>query len=109
LYGLSQNIGKDVKEERAIVVADGKDFQKNEAKSGDSWSFYPNPVEDVLYVTGLEGFYTIKIVDAVGQMVATVKGTAAEQQFDMRDNSPGMYLLKVESQGKSFTRKLIKK
>ena len=70
---------------------------------------YPNPVVDILHITGLEGFYTIKIVDTVGQMVTFVKGTSAELDLDMSRNPAGMYLIKIESQGRSITRKLIKK
>ena len=73
------------------------------------WSIYPNPVEGILYITGLEGFYTIKIVDTVGQVVATIKETATELEIDMSGKPAGMYLIKIEAQGKSVTRKLIKK
>ena len=73
------------------------------------WNIFPNPVTDILYITGLEGFYTIKIVDAVGQIVTSEKGISPELELDMSGKPAGMYLIKIESQGKSITRKLIKK
>ena len=78
-------------------------------KSEIKWNIYPNPVEGTFYITGLEGYYTIKIVDTVGQVVATIKGNATELEFDMSAKPAGMYLIRIESQGKSITRKLIKK
>jgi len=73
------------------------------------WNIYPNPVVDILYITGLEGFYSIKIVDTVGQVVTSIKGTSPELELDMSGKPAGMYLIKIESQGRSITRKLIKK
>jgi len=89
------------------MVAENR--QKEEDKSEVAWNFYPNPVKDILYITGLEGFYTIKMVNAVGRVVVSITGTSSEQELDMSGKSAGMYLLKIESQGKSVTRKLIKK
>ena len=73
------------------------------------WDIYPNPVVDILHIKGFEGFYTIKMVNAVGQVVVSIKGTSAEVELDMSGKPAGMYLLKIESQGKSITRKLVKK
>jgi len=80
-----------------------------DVKSEIKCNIYPNPVVDILYITGLEGFYTVKIVDTVGQVVTTIKGTSTELELDMSGKPAGMYLIKIESQGKSITRKLIKK
>ena len=73
------------------------------------WNIYPNPVVDILRITGLDGCYTIKIVDAVGQIVTSLKGNSSELELDMSAKPSGMYLIRIESQGKSITRKLIKK
>ena len=92
-----------------MIANNNKDIVKEDVKSEIKWSFYPNPVEDILYITGLEGFYTIKMVDAVGRVVVSVKGTSSEQEINLNGKPAGMYLLKIESQGKSVIRKLIKK
>jgi len=80
-----------------------------DVKSEIKCNIYPNPVVDILYITGLEGTYTVKIVDTVGQVVTVVKGTSTELELDMSGKPAGMYLIKIESQGRSMTRKLIKK
>ena len=109
-FGSNSSVKKEASDHHAVAVADAeKEVPKNDAKVMDKWDFYPNPVVDMLYITGLEGFYTIKIVDAVGLTIATVKGTDSEQQFNLSGRKAGMYLIKIESQGKSFTRKMIKK
>jgi hypothetical protein len=96
---------RDVKENTVVVRA----FEKEDIKPEIKWNFFPNPVEGILHITGLEGPYTIKIVDTVGQIVTSIKGTSAELELDMSRNPAGMYLIKIESQGRSITRKLIKK
>jgi hypothetical protein len=86
-------------------MSSGKEIAKSELK----WSIYPNPVVDIVRITGLEGAYTIKMVDAVGQVVASAKGSSAELEFNLSSKPAGIYLIRIESQGKSITRKLIKK
>ena len=109
LYGLTLKINsRDVKE-NTVVVHNSRTFEKEDVKPEVKWNIYPNPVVDILHITGLEGFYTIKIVDAVGQVVKSEKGTSTELDLDMSKNPAGMYMIKIESQGKSITRKLIKK
>ena len=97
--------------ENAIVVAQNRWMvsEKGDVRPEINCNIFPNPVTDILHITGLEGHYTIKMVDAVGQVVASIKGTSAKLEFDMSSKPAGMYLIKIESQGKSITRKLIKK
>lgn len=70
---------------------------------------YPNPVVDIVRVTGLEGTYTAKIMDVLGQVVVSEKGSSAELELDLSGKPAGMYLIKIEMQGKTIIRKLIKK
>ena len=79
------------------------------AKPEIKWEIYPNPVVDILHIKGLEGFYNIKMMNAVGQVVVSIKGISEEVRIDMNGKPAGMYLLKIESQGKSITRKVVKK
>ena len=99
----------DVKENANVVAQNSRLFEKEDVKPEITWNIYPNPVTGILHITGLEGHYTIKIVDTVGQIVTSIKGTSSELELDMSGKPAGMYLLKIESQGKSITRKLIKK
>ena len=83
--------------------------KKETTNPATNLEIYPNPVIDVVYVNGLEGKHTIKIMNALGQVVVSVKGTSAEQELDLTGKPTGMYLIRIELQGKTITRKLIKK
>jgi hypothetical protein len=110
LYGVTLNINnRDDKVNTILVAHSSKSFEKEDVKPEIKCVIYPNPVEGILHITGLEGFYSIKIVDTVGQVVTFIKETSSELELDMSDKPAGMYLIKIESQGKSITRKLIKK
>ena len=109
LYGLTLNINNDAGDTTANVVHIGFSSEKEISNPEIKLSIYPNPVENVVRVTGLEGMYTVKMLDALGQVIASAKGSSAELEFDLSRKPAGMYLIKIESQGKSITRKLIKK
>ena len=110
LYGATlsihdQGFGNDTTNVAGNNKAIGLEIAKPEIK----WNIYPNPVVDILHISGVEGFYNIKLMNAVGQVVVSIKGTSAEIELNLSDQPAGMYLLKIETQGKSVTRKLIKK
>jgi len=110
LYGASLNINiQDVPNDTTSVVGNNRAIGLEITKPEIKWEIYPNPVVDMLHIKGFEGFYTIKIVNAVGQVVVLIKGTSDEVRIDMNGKPAGMYLLKIESQGKSITRKVVKK
>ena len=110
LYGINLNVNHpDVQEKISVFAVNSRVLEKDDFKTEMKWNIYPNPVENILYITGLEGSYIIKIVDAVGQIVTSIKGTSTELELDMSGKPAGLYLLKIESQGRSVTRKLIKK
>ena len=109
LYGVTLNNNRNVNVNTAIASGNYSISENEIAKPEIQWNIYPNPVEDVLHITGLEGFYTIKMIDSVGQLVFSIKGSSAEEKLDMSRKTAGMYLIRIESQGKSITRKLIKK
>jgi hypothetical protein len=110
LYGLTFSIGdKDAKDATATVAYGDMSSEKVIAKPELKCTIYPNPVMDVVRITGFEGAYTVKMVDAVGQVVASAKGSSDELELDLGGKPAGMYLIKIESQGKSITRKIIKK
>jgi len=98
-----------VKNDTTHVAGSNKTIGMEIAKPEIKWEIYPNPVVDILHIKGLEGFYNIKMMNAVGQVVVSIKGISEEVRIDMNGKPAGMYLLKIESQGKSITRKVVKK
>jgi len=67
-------------------------------------SLYPNPVHDKLYVKGLNNAAHLEIYNNVGQKTKTAVGTS----IDVSDLAPGVYLLKVRSEGKTQSFKFLK-
>jgi len=67
-------------------------------------SLYPNPVHDKLYVKGLNNAAHLEIYNNVGQKTKTAVGTS----IDVSDLAPGVYLLKVRSEGKNQSFKFLK-
>lgn len=76
---------------------------------------YPNPVVDVLNITGVlaEGEATIELVDVVGRVVYTANVTASgnsfEESINMSGLASGSYVLKVTQNDEVKTLKIVKK
>ena len=68
---------------------------------------YPNPATDVVRIEGLEGAYTIKVINILGQVVYSVKGSSHELTLNVSSLTSGMYFLCIESFQKVTTRKII--
>lgn len=62
---------------------------------------YPNPVENIIYVSGLEKDADIKVIGTDGKIV---KQTVA-QQIEVSDLAKGMYLLSVDGRMVKFIKK----
>jgi hypothetical protein len=106
---MTTDINSNDKVNTTTIAAIDKPSEKETAKPEPQWVIFPNPVVDIVRITGLDGSYTIKIVDVVGQVVILVKGSSSEPEIDMSGKPAGIYLIKIEAQGKSITRKLMKK
>jgi len=87
----------------AVVLA------TQEVAKGSKISYYPNPVIDYLTITNDAKIRNIEIYNAMGQRVLDETVNAEKGSVDMRKLSPGMYLLKVNSDKESQTLKILKK
>ncbi len=66
-----------------------------------SIQMYPNPVENIIYVSGLEKDADIKVVATDGKTVKQVIG----QQVEVSDLAKGIYLLSVDGRMVKFIKK----
>lgn len=62
---------------------------------------YPNPVENIIYVSGLENDAVIKVISTDGKAVKQFVG----QQIEVSDLAKGMYLLSVDGRMVKFIKK----
>lgn len=72
------------------------------------FSIYPNPFEDVIHIESSENTKTdlIKIYNHQGQLV---KETYENKQINLGELESGFYLIQVLSNGRSFSKSLIKR
>ncbi|SHJ48349.1 Por secretion system C-terminal sorting domain-containing protein [Reichenbachiella agariperforans] len=71
-----------------------------------AWSFYPNPVHDILKVKSLKEV-TVYVMDLNGhQVLSAQKGTALE--LDVSGLGQGVYLLIVQDDKRIVSHKIVK-
>jgi uncharacterized delta-60 repeat protein len=70
----------------------------------------PNPVKDVLNIEGLSSSTskTISVIDNTGRIVQTAITSNITYTLNVKQLSPGMYLIKVDDKKKTTTLKFIK-
>lgn len=73
-----------------------------------SVEFYPNPVKDIITLTGIESGATINVLNSVGQAVASIPNTGATINHSIEDLPSGAYIIQVMSDGEISTGKVLK-
>jgi len=72
------------------------------------FSIYPNPFSDVVNIIGINGNASFNLFTIDGKLIK--KGKLEENnQINLNDLSKGLYLLQLNSDGKTETKKIIKK
>ncbi|MES2747971.1 MAG: T9SS type A sorting domain-containing protein [Bacteroidota bacterium] len=70
----------------------------------------PNPVEDVLYFSEIDGNYSYSLVDGIGKKIAIGKLNPTTNSISFTDFSAGLYFLEVQNeQGQKIVKRIIKK
>jgi len=75
------------------------------------FAMYPNPSSDYLVVQLPSGSLkaAISVFDLAGRLMKTSSITSSANKVDVQDLSTGMYILKIESEGKTGSKQFIKK
>jgi Secretion system C-terminal sorting domain len=72
-------------------------------------SVYPNPVTDIITITGLSGNSEIRMMNATGQVVLMKKTLASIYSMNIAAMKPGIYMMEIVSDnGKKSFKKIIK-
>lgn len=74
----------------------------------NSFSYYPNPVRDVLNLSYIQTISKVQINNLLGQEVLSKVINANESQIDMSSLPKGTYLVNVTAEGLTKTIKVIK-
>jgi hypothetical protein len=74
-----------------------------------NFKYYPNPVLHNLTISNNTIIDEIEIVSAFGQSILSKTINSEHSEIDLSNVSSGVYLLKVKSEGKTKTVKIVKK
>ena len=81
----------------------------NESFEINNLSFYPNPVENQLHITANDVITKIEIFNIMGKQIKLIESNSNEMQADLSELSSSTYIIKVYSEQKVQTLKVIKK
>lgn len=105
-YYVTQTVGDCTSEPLAItvdVVLGKEDFDIA------SFSYYPNPVNDVLNISYSSDITSVTVYNMVGQKVITLQPNSSEVKVDMTTLSDGIYTVNVASGNAVKTIRVIRK
>lgn len=99
---VNKNDGSSIDGFQTIVFNEDVDITNavNNAANLDI-QMYPNPVESIIYVNGLDKDADIKVIGTDGKIAKQVVG----QQIEVSDLAKGMYLLSVDGRMVKFIKK----
>ena len=69
---------------------------------------YPNPVTDLLKISGLKGPLRTGIYNIHGQLLSTFVTDGNDREIDVSDLFPGIYILRITQDGKCVIKKFSK-
>lgn len=69
---------------------------------------YPNPVNDMFVIETAENIETVRITNALGQVVKTLNNVNGTTQVDVANLAQGMYFVTFTSENNSFTQQIVK-
>ena len=76
--------------------------------NNSNFSYFPNPVKDVLNLQYSEEISKVQVINLLGQEVMVKSINASQSQIDMSSLTAGTYLVKVTANGYVKTIKMIK-
>lgn len=79
------------------------DFEK------ESFAIFPNPAQNLVNIqNNQKNIEEIQLYDLTGRLLVNVRPESAFSQLNLSNLTNGLYLLKVTSEGKSVTKKIVK-
>ncbi|PKQ63745.1 hypothetical protein BZG02_06865 [Labilibaculum filiforme] len=95
-------------EDYGIKVEASREEREREISNNAAVSLYPNPAVDFFKIElkGVSAEMTVKIVNLTGSVVRTYK-TDGSKEIDVTGLNAGVYMVKIDADGNSWTKKLI--
>lgn len=108
-YYASQTINGIESKERLAVTTKAKGTLSNPDFTLPDFTYYPNPVQHSLSIHNTSNIDEVEIFSVSGKSVLTKKVNSDHSEIDLSHVSSGFYFLKVTSEGKTKTIKIVKK
>ncbi|WPR71565.1 T9SS type A sorting domain-containing protein [Flavobacterium sp. NG2] len=80
-----------------------KDFESG------TFTYYPNPVEDILTLNYANTIDTVEVFNILGQKVYASQPNATSTQLDLSNLKSAIYIVKISSNGKAVAARIYKK
>ena len=80
----------------------------NETFGKDHFSFYPNPVQDRLYIDAAEDVKSVCVYDALGQKILEHSGGEGAMQLDFSAMRQDVYFVSARSEEGEKTFRILK-
>ncbi len=81
---------------------------KTSSFDANGFTYYPNPVKDVLNLSYAKAIENISVYNLLGQQILSKTVNAKESPIDMSGFAAGAYMVKITSEGATKTLKVIK-
>lgn len=105
-YYVTQTVGECESEPAevtiTVVVLDAKEFDMA------AFSYYPNPVNDLLNISYSENITGVEVLNLVGQRVMSAEYNQDKVQLNLSQLASGTYLIRVSTENASKTIKVVK-
>ncbi len=74
----------------------------------ETWTIYPNPAQDELFVSGISGSAELSLYSLSGQLISSYSlNKGGVQSIDVRNVPQGMYLVRIDGAQQQLTKKII--
>ena len=80
----------------------------NSSFSASNFTYYPNPVKDILHISNTQNISKIQVINLLGQEMMVKTINESQGQIDISHLSIGTYLVKVTSEDQVRTINIIK-
>ncbi len=84
----------------------GNSTLSNQVLTADEFTFYPNPSSNLIFLSSKEQIDKVRIIDLTGKVLIE---SAGNNQIDLTGLGAGVYMLRVEINGKTGTFRILKK
>jgi len=108
-YYASQTVDGIESKERLAVTAKVNGSLSTEDFVLPNFKYYPNPVQHVLNISNSSNIDEVELISVSGKSILSKKINNTQSEIDLSNVSSGFYFLKVKSEGKTKTIKVVKK